>query len=180
MMQLVNKINIIKDIRFSNSNADILKTFNVNGTILYDKNGAPYHRSLYISITDDDNYRLVVGIRKTEKIYGIGIDLIAKKRIKHLYLKNLNLFYPKEQKQILKNNENYLRIFAAKEAAFKAMSCLYRKERRYANMFDFEINKTITVHGKSKQILNKYDGRIRYRLLEDKDYIFTIALLYSL
>ena len=172
---LIEKIELLDNYYLSEKNIDLKKVFNVKGKILYDKNGAPYHRSLLISKTNDGKSLTIIK-KKENLLLGIGIDLIKKDRIKKHDFSKSKIFFSSELKQIDDKYNNYLKILSIKEASFKALAPLYRKENTSSNIFDFEINKKIIPHKKSKKILDKYSARIKYQVLEDNDYIFVVSV----
>lgn len=173
---IINEIKILDEFYLTDNN-DIFDYFSLNSSLHYDFNGAPYNKDLFISITTENNARLICSKRKTNNIYGIGIDLISKKRMKKMHTFNNHLFYDKEIIEINNDNNNYLRFISIKEASFKALSNLYRKERQKTNIFDFEINENnVICHKKTKKIVEKYHAKIIYQLIENEEYYFAICV----
>lgn len=174
--RLKSKIKIIKDFYLANNDEIVLCHYNLKGGILYDKNGAPYHRNLLLSITNENDIRLILSKRKAASIYGIGIDLVAKSRIKKHNFNKSSVFYSKELEQINLDYANYLKILSIKEACFKAVSPLYRKEKISASIFDFEISDKIDTHNKTLKVVEKNKAELFYQTIDDDEYVFVIAL----
>ena len=47
---------------------------------------------------------------------------------------------------------------------------------RYIQEYDIETGKIIKAHNRSKKILDKYQGKLIHQVIEDDDYVFTVAV----
>ena len=173
---LNSRIEIIEDFYLTGNDEDALRHFGLKGSIQYDRNGAPYNRNLLLSITDENDIRLILSKRKTADIYGVGIDLAARNRIKKHDFHKSSVFYPKELEQIDLEYANYLRILSVKEACFKAVSPLYRKERVSAGIFDFEISDKIKTHNRTFKVLEKNKAELFCQVIDEDGYVFVAAV----